>query len=211
MTEAPRPTILLVDDHPMLRMGLAQLFDVDGHFRVIGEAETGEQALALAASLAPDLVLLDNNMAGMSGLETLRRLRAAGYGGRVLLYTVSDDAEDVREAMRQGANGYLLKDTNPREVLACVRKAMAGEVVISDRLAACLSAALEPEGYKVNLTAREKDVLRSMAYGRSNRAIGEQLGISEETVRVHVRNLFSKIGVHSRVQAVVWAMEQLRD
>lgn len=211
MSDSHPSSILLVDDHPMLRLGLRQLIELQGELRVAGEADSGAETLALVADLEPDLIVLDNNMPGMTGLETLRRLRASGYAGKILLYTVSDAGEDVRDAMRRGANGYLLKDMNPREVLAAVHRALRGEVVISDRLAACLgqSMAAGPAAKAVNLTAREREVLAKLASGSSNRIIGEQLGISEETVRVHVKNLFSKIGVHSRVEAVVWAMEQL--
>lgn len=210
MTATPPRRIFLVDDHPMLRLGLRQLIELDPALQVTGEADSGAEALAAVAATPPDLVVLDNNMAGMTGLETLRKLRAAGFGGKVLLYTVSDASDDVRDALRNGADGYLLKDMNPREVLAALHRALAGEVVVSERLAACLRKqdAVAPEP-GVNLTAREREVLRWLASGSSNRAIGEQLGISEETVRVHVRNLFGKLGVHTRVEAAVWAMERL--
>lgn len=208
MNELPCATILLVDDHPMLRLGLRQLIELDPGLQVGGEAAGGEEALTQMATVAPDLVILDNHMTGMTGLDTLRRMRAAGYAGKVLMYTVSNALEDVRTAMRQGANGYLLKDMHPRALLKAMHAGLAGEVVIDERLAASLSTAVD-EAAPAQLTARERDVLRRLVSGSSNRAIGEQLGISEETVRVHVRNLFSKIGVHTRVEAAVWAMEHL--
>lgn len=211
MSGSDRFSILLVDDHPMLRLGLRQLIELQDGLRIAGEAASGAEALALVPNLKPDLVVLDNNMPGMTGLETLRRLRAAGYTGKILLYTVSDAGDDVRDAMRHGANGYLLKDMNPREVLAAIQRSLRGEVVISDRLAACLDRSLAAGSVARagNLTTREREVLAKLASGSSNRIIGEQLGISEETVRVHVKNLFNKIGVHTRVEAVVWAMERM--
>lgn len=203
-------TVLLVDDHPMMRRGLRQLLEMEPNLRVVGEATDGAEALAQVAALVPELVVLDNKMTGMGGLETLRRLREQGYEGRVLMYTVSDAEDDVRDAMRLGANGYLLKDMEPRELLANVQRALAGEVVISERLARHLQAGIGPGlTERMGLTTRELEVLRLLASGSSNRVIGERLGIAEGTVKVHVKNLFGKLGLHNRVEAVVWAMEKL--
>lgn len=209
MNDKHRARILLVDDHPMLRLGLRQLIELDPSLEVAGEAARGEEALEQIDSVAPDLVLLDNNLTGMTGLEALRRMRGAGYAGKILMYTVSDAVEEVRDALRLGASGYVLKDVNPRALLKALHASLAGEVVIDERLAARLKGPASG-GATVQLTPRELDVLRRLVAGSSNRAIGEQLGISEETVRVHVRNLFGKLGVHTRVEAAVWAMEHLR-
>lgn len=210
MSLAQDHSILLVDDHPMMRRGLRQLLEMESGLRVVGEATNGADALVQVAALAPDLVVLENKMAGMSGLETLRHLREQGYSGRVLMYTVSDVEDDVRDAMRLGADGYLLKDMEPRELLDNVHRALGGEVVISDRLARHLQQAMAPSlSEQMGLTARELEVLRMLASGSSNRVIGEKLGIAEGTVKVHVKNLFSKLGLHNRVEAVVWAMEKL--
>lgn len=211
MSDTPPFSILLVDDHPMIRRGLRQLLELERDFQVVGEANGGVEALAHVAEVPPDLVILDNKMAAMSGIETLRKLREAGFAGKVLLYTVSDAEDDVRDAMRHGADGYLLKDMDPRELMADIHKALQGEVVISDRLANYLNQTLATSTVadEIGLTAREKEVLRMLASGSSNRVIGEQLGIAEGTVKVHVKNLFSKLGIHTRVEAVVWAMEKL--
>ncbi|MCC2636930.1 MAG: transcriptional regulator NarL [Moraxellaceae bacterium] len=213
MTEQLRPTILLVDDHPLMRRGLRQLIETGDELDVVGEAASGEQALALQQELQPDLILLDQQMPGLSGIETLLRLRRAGYAGKVLLYTVSDDSEDVRAAMRHGADGYLLKDMEPEDLLRQLRAALAGAVVVSERLARQLDDSLQVDPLRAvgELTTREAEVLRMLVAGNSNKMIGVHLGITEGTVKVHVKNLFQKLGLRSRVEAVVWAMERLRN
>lgn len=213
MTEPLRPTILLVDDHPLMRRGLRQLIETGDELDVVGEAASGEQALAMQQELQPDLILLDQQMPGLSGIETLQRLRRSGYAGKVLLYTVSDDSEDVRAAMRHGADGYLLKDMEPEDLLRQLRAALAGSVVISERLARQLDDSLQVDPLRAvgELTTREAEVLRMLVAGNSNKMIGVNLGITEGTVKVHVKNLFQKLGLRSRVEAVVWAMERLRN
>lgn len=206
-------TLLLVDDHPLMRRGLRQLIEIEKDLEVVGEAASGEQALALQQELQPDLILLDQQMPGLSGIETLLRLRRGGYAGKVLLYTVSDDSEDVRAAMRQGADGYLLKDMEPEDLLRQIRTALGGSVVISERLARQLEDSLQVDPLRADgeLTTREIEVLRMLVAGNSNKMIGVNLGITEGTVKVHVKNLFQKLGLRSRVEAVVWAMERLRN
>lgn len=213
MTAPLRATLLLVDDHPLMRRGLRQLIEIEKDLEVVGEAASGEQALALQRELLPDLILLDQQMPGLTGIETLLRLRRAGYAGKVLLYTVSDDNEDVRAAMRHGADGYLLKDMEPEDLLRQLRAALAGSVVISERLARQLDDSLQVDPLRAmgELTTREVEVLRMLVAGNSNKMIGVHLGITEGTVKVHVKNLFQKLGLRSRVEAVVWAMERLRN
>lgn len=211
MTER-RPTILLVDDHPLMRRGLRQLLATSHDLEVVGEAPNGEHALTLQRELGPDLILLDHHLPGLSGIETLMRLRRGGYGGKVLLYTVSDADEDVRAAMLHGADGYLLKDMEPEDLLRQIRAALGGSVVVSERLARRLDDSLRHDPLRASgdLTAREIEVLRMLVAGNSNKMIGVHLGITEGTVKVHVKNLFQKLGLRSRVEAVVWAMEKLR-
>lgn len=213
MNQSPRPTVMLVDDHPLMRRGLRQLLELEDGIDVVAEASSGEEALALHVEVRPDMVLLDQKMPTLSGVETLVRLRKAGYGGKVLLFSVSDAEEDVRAAMRNGADGYLLKDMEPADLLDQVHQALEGAVVISERLAAMLDNSIENDPLQANsdLTAREVDVLRMLVGGHSNKMIGMQLGITEGTVKVHVKNLFQKLGIRSRVEAVVWALERLRD
>ncbi|WP_314355913.1 two-component system response regulator NarL [Pseudomonas rhodesiae] len=212
MNSLPRHTLLLVDDHPMMRHGMRQMLELEDDLRVVGEAGNGQEALDLIDSLQPDLVLLDNNMPHMNGLETLRRLRAMDYAGKVLLFTVSDAEDDIRDALRLDANGYLLKDMEPELVVEYIRDALNGALVISPGLTRVLAQALRsPQPHAaVELTERERQVLKTIAGGYSNKVIGHKLGITEGTVKVHVKNLLHKLGLRSRVEAAVSAMEHLR-
>ncbi|MDO8698686.1 MAG: two-component system response regulator NarL [Pseudomonas sp.] len=204
----PRFRLMLVDDHPMMRRGIRQLLELEDDFLIVGEANNGEEALALLETLQPQLILLDNNMPLLNGIETLKRLRQIGYSGKVLLFTVSDAEKDVRDALRFGADGYLLKDMEPEKLIQQVRQALLGELVISPGLTRVLAQALrEPQAAnQIELTEREQQVLRMIAGGNSNKMIGRKLGITEGTVKVHVKNLLHKLGLRSRVEAAVWAM-----
>lgn len=205
-------TLLLVDDHPMMRRGMRQLLELEDDLVVIGEANNGVEALQMVASLQPELVLLDNNMPEMNGVETLKRLREQNFPGKVLLFTVSDDEDDVRDAMRLGADGYLLKDMEPEQLIQQIRAALGGALVISPALTRVLAQALRnpPSASQLDLTDRERQVLKMIAAGSSNKVIGNKLGITEGTVKVHVKNLLHKLGLRSRVEAAVWAMEHMR-
>lgn len=204
-------SVLLVDDHPMLLRGLRQLLELDAGFRVVGEAANGEEALQILQGVTPDLVILDLKMPVLDGLETLRRLRYNGFAGKVLLYTVSDHQQDLRNALRLGADGYLLKNARPDQLLRQIHEVLAGRLEISPGLALG-SKHLQRPGHKieVDLTLREKEVLRMIADGLSNKMVGSRLGITEGTVKTHVKSLLQKIGVRSRVEAAVWAMENLK-
>lgn len=204
-------TLLLVDDHPMMRRGIRQLIELESDLCVVGEANNGEEAIALVAQLNPELVLLDNNMPQLNGVETLKRLREQHYDGKVLLFTVSDAEHDVRDAMRFGADGYLLKDMEPELLIMRLREALQGALVVSPALTTVLAQALRaPQGAtSLDLTDRERQVLKMIAGGLSNKMIGNKLGITEGTVKVHVKNLLHKLGLRSRVEAAVWSMEHL--
>jgi two-component system nitrate/nitrite response regulator NarL len=212
MNKPSRHTILLVDDHPMMRRGMRQLLELEDDLQVIGEAGNGEDALALVPQLAPELIMLDNNMPQLNGIETLKRLRQEGYAGKVLLFTVSDAEEDVRDALQYGADGYLLKDMEPEKLIQQVREVLAGDLVVSPALARVMAQALRPQPAvaQVELTERERQVLKMIASGHSNKMIGRKLGITEGTVKVHVKNLLAKLGLRSRVEAAVWALEHER-
>jgi two-component system nitrate/nitrite response regulator NarL len=151
-------------------------------------------------------------MPQMNGIETLRRLRAMHYSGKVLLFTVSDAEDDIRDALRLDANGYLLKDMEPELLIQYIRDALGGALVISPGLTRVMAQALRspPRQPEVELTERERQVLKTIASGHSNKVIGHKLGITEGTVKVHVKNLLHKLGLRSRVEAAVWAMEHLR-
>ncbi|CAH0195605.1 two-component system nitrate/nitrite response regulator NarL [Pseudomonas frederiksbergensis] len=213
MTLSPQHKILLVDDHPMMRHGIRQMLELEDDFLIVGEASQGEEALSLIEPLQPDLVLLDNNMPQMNGIETLRRLRAMHYTGKVLLFTVSDAEDDIRDALRLDADGYLLKDMEPELLIQYIRDALNGALVISPGLTQVMAQALRAPARQavVELTERERQVLKTIASGFSNKVIGHKLGITEGTVKVHVKNLLHKLGLRSRVEAAVWAMEHLRN
>ncbi|MVW75020.1 two-component system response regulator NarL [Pseudomonas xionganensis] len=205
-------TLLLVDDHPMMRRGLRQLLELENDLQVIGEANNGIEALEMVRELRPELILLDNNMPELNGVQTLKRLREQNFPGKVLLFTVSDDEDDVRDAMRLGADGYLLKDMEPEILIQQIRLALQGALVISPALTRVLAQALRnpPSASQLDLTDRERQVLKMIAAGSSNKVIGNKLGITEGTVKVHVKNLLHKLGLRSRVEAAVWALEHLR-
>jgi two-component system, NarL family, nitrate/nitrite response regulator NarL len=207
--------ILLVDDHPLMRRGLRDLLEMEDDLQPVGEAGSGEEALRLAAELEPDLVIMDLNMPGMDGLETLRKMRDAGIDARILIFTVSDDQDHVLEALRNGADGYLLKDMNPDLLADQVRQAASGRMALTPELALVLAEAIRerprhPQQVQASsLTKREKEVLRLIAKGHSNKMIGRKLGITEGTVKVHVKNLLNSLQLRSRVEAAVWALEHL--
>jgi two-component system nitrate/nitrite response regulator NarL len=196
----------------MMRRGIRQMLELEDDFLIVGEANHGEEALTLIEPLQPDLVLLDNNMPQMNGIETLRCLRAMHYTGKVLLFTVSDAEDDIRDALRLDADGYLLKDMEPELLIQYIRDALNGTLVISPGLTRVMAQALRspPRQAVVELTERERQVLKTIASGFSNKVIGHKLGITEGTVKVHVKNLLHKLGLRSRVEAAVWAMEHLR-
>jgi two-component system nitrate/nitrite response regulator NarL len=211
MNSALAHTLLLVDDHPMMRRGLRQLIELEDDLTVVGEANNGMEACEMTEQLEPDLVVLDNNMPLLNGLETLKRLREQGFGGKVLLFTVSDTEQDVRDAMRFGADGYLLKDMEPEQLIERLREVLGGSLVVSPALTTVLAQALRtPQGASsLDLTDRERQVLKMITSGLSNKMIGNKLGITEGTVKVHVKNLLHKLGLRSRVEAAVWALEHL--
>lgn len=205
--------LLLVDDHPMMRRGIRQLLELEEDLQVVGEAGNGQEALDQLAELQPDLVLLDNNMPQMNGVETLKKIRERGFTGKVLLFTVSDAEEDVRDALRFGADGYLLKDMEPEQLIDQLRRVLLGQMTVSPALTPVLAQALrnpQQGATQADLTDRERQVLRMISGGLSNKMIGNKLGITEGTVKVHVKNLLHKLGLRSRVEAAVWALEHLR-
>lgn len=207
--------VLIVDDHPLFRKGLRQLLQTVADFVVVGEATGGVDGLEQARGLAPDLVLLDHNMRDISGLEVLRELRAARPALRVVMITVSDQAEDLVAALQAGADGYLLKDMEPEAMLEALRQAADGRTVVSDDLTHHLVAAVRgdarpPSTAAAGLTEQELRILERIAGGLSNKLIGRELNIAEGTVKVHVKHILRKLGLRSRVEAAVWAVETMR-
>ncbi|MCU7943708.1 MAG: two-component system response regulator NarL [Candidatus Thiodiazotropha sp. (ex Cardiolucina cf. quadrata)] len=214
MAEQQTYTVLTIDDHPLFRKGVSDLIDMDDALELVGEAANGPDGLVVAKQFNPDLILLDINMKGMNGLETLKAIREQEIDSRVLMLTVSDNEEDVLTALRLGADGYLLKDMEPEDILKSIRKAVEGSLVISDHLTQLLAKALrEDDKLKVkdpitSLTAREKEILQCIAQGQSNKQIANVLNISEGTVKVHVKHLLKKLNRHSRTEAAVWALKE---
>lgn len=213
MTEQDITRILLVDDHPMMRRGLRDLLAMEDDLHPVGEAGSGQEALRVAQELEPDLILLDLNMPGMDGLETLKRLRDAEVDARIIMFTVSDDQSHVLEALRNGADGYLLKDMDAEQLVAQVRLAARGKLALSPELTMVLAEAIRErpktssQVQASSLTKREKDVLRWIAKGQSNKMIARKLDITEGTVKVHVKRLLNKLGMRSRTEAAVWVVE----
>ncbi len=204
--------ILLVDDHPLVRTGVSQLLEDEDDLLLVGDAGSGHEALELARTTHPDLILLDLNMAGMSGVETLKALHAAGITARVVVLTVSDNRDDLVAALRAGADGYLLKDMEPEALINALRRASRGETVLAEQLTSVLAEALS-SGRDVDaaimeqLTARETLILRHISQGLSNKMIARKLGVAEGTVKVHVKGILRKLHLRSRVEAAVWAVE----
>ena len=204
--------ILLVDDHPMLRKGVAQLISLEDNLDVIAEANSGDEAIKLAIEIQPDLILLDLNMKGMSGIDTLSALKRAEIKSKIVIFTVSDSEADVLHALKFDADGYLLKDSEPEELIEKINQALAGQLVISAPLTQILARSLQSSSKGTNpiekLTQRELEILKYISAGKSNKVIANELGITEATVKVHVKNLLKKLQLKSRVEAAVWAIEQ---
>lgn len=212
MTESEETpaSIVVIDDHPLFRRGVADLIAMSPRLEIVGAASSGDEGVELVNRLRPDLVLLDLNMKGMSGIETLKAIKALDSDSRVVMLTVSDSEEDVVAALRAGADGYLLKDMEPEEILAQLVQAAEGRLAIGANLTESLARALRdrpsPQPLE-SLTAREREVLRLLAAGKSNKLIANQLDIAEATVKVHVKSLLKKLRMRSRVEAAVWAVE----
>jgi len=199
--------VLIIDDHPLMRRGIKQLVELEEGFEVVGGAGNGSEGVDLALQTAPDLIILDLNMKGLSGLDTLKALRAEGVDARIVILTVSDAKNDIFTLIDAGADGYLLKDTEPDTLLSQLKRIAQGEVILSDSIKNLLLERQSSQEPIYSLTDREMDVLRLIATGLSNKQIAGQLFISEETVKVHIRNLLRKLNVHSRVAATVLYFE----
>lgn len=211
MNSDPKQSILIIDDHPLFRKGLMQLIQTAEEFDIVGEASGGKDGIALALALHPDMILLDLNMKDMNGIEVLTQLKSADIDARIIMLTVSDHAEDLVAALRAGADGYLLKDMEPEDLLANIRSAGLGRMTLNEKLSGMLAHALS-EGSKpksmgeAGLTEQEGKILEQISTGKSNKLIARELGIAEGTVKVHVKHLLKKLNLKSRVEAAVWAI-----
>lgn len=212
-TTIGQSTILLIDDHPMLRNGVKQLISLEPTLRVIGEADDGVTGIKIAEEQDPDLILLDLNMPGMNGFEVLNDLRSRELSGRIILFTVSNYSEDLINALKRGADGYLLKDMEPEKLIVALKEAASGKMVVSPTLATVLAESLRDNRTSADhnlssLTPRETRILNLIAQGLSNKLIANKLQITESTVKVHVKHLLKKLNLKSRVEAAIFVLQQ---
>lgn len=208
--------ILLVDDHTLFRSGIKALLARQAGFDVVGEAADGAEGVKLAKQLDPDVVLLDLNMPGISGVEALTLMLQDQPKRAVVMLTVSEEADDLTAALKAGARGYLLKNIDADFLTQAVARAAAGESVMSDSMTAKLmaqfrqgaAAPVEPAEQELDkLTPREREILGFLAQGKSNKEIARSLDLAESTVKIHVQNILKKLSLSSRVQAAVFAVE----
>jgi two-component system nitrate/nitrite response regulator NarL len=211
--------ILVVDDHTLFRRGLTALLARDASLQVVGDAADAGQAQRRAAELQPDLILLDNHLPGVNGVDALPALRQVAPAARIIMLTVSEDEADLAAALRGGACGYLLKTIEGDALVTAIQRAMRGASVIAEEMTGKLVAAYRdataapaesqaappPQSPIDQLSPRERDILRGIARGASNKEIARDLGIAETTVKIHVQHVLRKLGFSSRVQAAVAA------
>jgi DNA-binding NarL/FixJ family response regulator len=215
LAEGQMLTVLLVDDHEVVREGTRKLLERAGDLQVVGEAADGEDAVRQAQTLRPQVVLMDVRMPGLSGLEATRRIKASVPATRILVLTAYDEDQYVFPLLQAGADGYLLKTTGGRELIQAVRDVAAGRSVLDPQITGKVvsHATGRPRGYRgpemvESLTEREIQVLQSVARGLSNKEIADALVLSTYTVQVHLRNIFGKLNVSSRTEAVTYALAQ---
>jgi two-component system nitrate/nitrite response regulator NarL len=209
--------VLLIDDHALVRKGIEELLQSRG-VQVVAAVGSGEEGVRRARELAADLILLDVKMPGMNGIETLRALRAAGVRAPVVMLTMSREDADLGAALRAGARGYLLKDIEPEELVPALEAALQGDNVVADELVGTLARlvggeagperpAPRPAAPFAELTPREREILECIADGLSNKMIARALDITDGTVKLHVKAILRKLGMRSRVEAAVSAVE----
>ena len=214
MTQSsPRTTILIVDDHSVVRQGVRAFLEAQPDLHVVGEAESGEEAIRLAGECIPDVVLMDLLMPGMNGVEATRHVKRISPHSQVVVLTSYYEDENIFPALRAGAISYTLKDIHPSELVEVVRKAARGESILHPQIASRLIQEVRETRRAIpaafaDLTERELDVLRLIAEGESNAAIAEKLILSEKTVKGHVSNILSKLHIADRTQAAVFAWQQ---
>ena len=205
-------SVVVIDDHPLFRRGAVQLFELDNSFELIGDAASGMEGIELIRRLKPDLVLLDLDMKGMDGIAVLKQLDKIEHDSIIVMLTVSNSEDDIVAALRSGADGYLLKDMEPEEILIKLNRAITGQIVldeaISSRLANLLrNENLSPPLSQIDFTVREEQVVARVAKGKTNKIIASELGISDGTVKVHVKNVLRKLNLNSRLEIAVWVFE----
>ena len=212
-----RIRLMIADDHELFRRGLRMVLEDEDDIEVVDEAGDGEAAIELAREHAPDVVVMDVRMPGLTGIEATRRIKEEEPGTKILVLTISDEEDDLYEAIKAGANGYLLKEISIDEIAHAVRSVHGGQSLISPSMASKLldefASMIKKEEQKEEvpaprLTPREMEVLEHVAQGMNNREIAKALFISENTVKNHVRNILEKLHLHSRMEAVVYAVRE---
>lgn len=202
--------VLIVDDHPVFRGGLRALLSTRADFNVIGEAHNGEEAVSLTRELKPDLILMDIRMPRLSGLEATRLIKKENPQVHIVMLTVSENEEDLFEAVKCGAQGYIVKNLASNDVLDLIKQGADGEAAFTPSLASRTLIALGSQklGKAESLTEREREVLEQLVLGQRNAVIAKNLGITEATVRFHLSNILSKLHAHSRTEAAIKALQQ---
>ena len=215
MTESQTIHVVLADDHAVVRKGIREFLEDEGDITVLAEAADGEEALAYVQEHKPDVVVLDIQMPGRGGIDVTRALRSAGDQVAILILTAYDDDPYIMAGIQAGANGYVLKSATPEEIVRAVRAVHEGQSAVDPTVATKLMAYLAgqqkasaSDASIETLTQRELEVLASVAKGLTNRAIGHQLGISDRTVQGHLANIYGKMGVSSRTEAVMTAVKK---
>lgn len=206
----PHLRVLIADDHPLVRSGMRALLQTAEDVEVVGEAVTGEQVVAQAATLQPDVIVMDLRMPGISGIEATRQILQANPGIRILVVTLLEEDDTLFAALRAGARGYVLKEVSEVEVLRAIRAVGEGEAIFSasmaERLVGFFAASRQTHPFP-DLTEREREILTLVAQGRSNNEIAQRLVIGQKTVRNYISSIFSKLQVADRAQAIIRARE----
>jgi DNA-binding NarL/FixJ family response regulator len=202
--------VLIVDDHAIVRTGLAQLLGTTDDLELAGATGDGDEAVSLAAELKPDVVLMDLSMPGTDGVTATARIVAQDPGAHVLVLTSFSDQARILDALQAGAEGYLLKHSEPEVILAGIREVVAGGSPLDPKAARVLLTNRRSPGPEMKLTGREQEVLDMIADGLPNKLIARRMGISERTVKAHLTNIYQRLGVTDRTQAALWAQRQHR-
>ncbi|OCF93110.1 two-component system response regulator NarL [Gilliamella sp. wkB7] len=213
--EQIKSSILLIDDHPMLRNGVKQLIHTVNHFEIVGETGSGIEGIKLAEELDPDIILLDINIHDVNGLDILRALREKNISSRIIMFTVSNAKEDIITALKIGADGYLLKDMEPEDFIKALQDISIGKVIMDDAISHIILNYMrhgdEPTTKPIHdvnlLTPREHEIFNLLVQGLSNKLIAKDLDIVESTVKVHIKSIFKKLNFKSRMEMTVWYLQ----
>lgn len=213
--EQIKSSILLIDDHPMLRNGVKQLIHTVNHFEIVGETGSGIEGIKLAEELDPDIILLDINIHDVNGLDILRALREKNISSRIIMFTVSNTKEDIITALKMGADGYLLKDMEPEDFIKALQDISIGKVIMDDAISHIILNYMrhgdEPTTKPIHdvnlLTPREHEIFDLLVQGLSNKLIAKDLDIVESTVKVHIKSIFKKLNFKSRMEMTVWYLQ----